>query len=224
MDAVIDVAVIDIDGTLVDTNYHHAVAWFRAFREVGVTVPVWRVHRAIGMGGDRLVAAVAGDEVEHEHGDRVRALWAERFAPMLEEVTPLDGARELLVALRDRDVAVVLASSGKPEHVDHHLDLLDARKIVAGWTTAEDVSDTKPAPDLLEVALDKAPDGAVVTIGDSTWDCQAAGRLALPAVAVRTGGFGADELTAAGAVAVYDDLPALRADLADLPAARPARR
>ncbi len=214
------VAVIDVDGTLVDTNYHHAVAWFRAFREVGVTVPVWRVHRAIGMGGDRLVAAVAGDEVEAAHGDRVREVWAEMFDPMLPEIAPLAGARELLVTMADRGYAVVLASSGKPEHVDHYLDLLDVRKIVHGWTTAEDVSDTKPAPDLLAVALEKAPaepaDGSL-TIGDSVWDCAAAGRLNLPAVAVRTGGFGVDELTEAGAVAVYDDLPSLRANLAVLP-------
>lgn len=215
-------AVIDVDGTLVDTNYHHAVAWFRAFREAGVTVPVWRVHRAIGMGGDRLVAAVAGDTVEDEHGDRVRESWAEQFAPMLDEIPVLDGARELLVALRDHGHEVVLASSGKPEHVDHYLDLLDARKVVAGWTTAEDVSATKPAPDLLEVALHKAAAAEVVTIGDSVWDCAAAGKLGIPAVAVRTGGFGAEELTAAGAVAVYDDLPALRANLDGLPAARPS--
>lgn len=217
------IAVIDVDGTLVDTNYHHAVAWFRAFRDVGVTVPVWRVHRAIGMGGDRLVAAVAGEDVEAEHGDEVRARWAERFAPMLPEITLLDGARDLLVALRDRGDGAVLASSGKPEHVDHYLDLLDARKIVEGWTTAEDVSDTKPAPDLIEVALGKVPDGEVVTFGDSVWDCEAAGKLGLPAVVVRSGGFGADELTDAGAVAVYDDLRSLRANLDALPARRPSR-
>ncbi len=210
------VAVVDVDGTLVDTNYHHSVAWFRAFRRVGVTVPVWRVHRAIGMGGDRLVAAVAGDEVEAEHGDDVRAAWAEEFAPMLAEVAPLAGARELLLALRDHDFAVVLASSGKPEHVDHYLDLLSAKDIVHGWTTAEDVSDTKPAPDLIEVALDKAPGDDVVTIGDSVWDCRAAAKLDLPTVAVRTGGFGVDELTEAGAVAVYDDLAELRAHLTEL--------
>jgi phosphoglycolate phosphatase-like HAD superfamily hydrolase len=220
------IAVIDVDGTLVDTNYHHAVAWFRAFRRVGVTVPVWRVHRAIGMGGDRLVAEVAGDEVERAHGDEVRALWAECFAPMLPEITPLEGARELLAAFRARGDAVVLASSGKPEHVDHYLDLLDARPIIDGWTTAADVDATKPATDLLEVALDRteagAEDGAeVVTIGDSVWDCQAARRLGVPSVGLRTGGFGTDELTDAGAAEVYDDLTELRANLATLPTASP---
>ncbi len=217
------IALIDVDGTLVDTNYHHAVAWFRAFQRAGVTVPVWRVHRAIGMGGDRLVAEVAGDEVENAHGDKVRELWTECFAPMLPEIVPLEGARDLLLAFREGGHAVVLASSGKPEHIDHYLDLLDARSIIDGWTTAEDVDATKPATDLLEVALDRTEaDDEVVTIGDSVWDCEAARRLGVPSVGLRTGGFGTDELTDAGATCVYDDLAALRANLATLPTGRPA--
>ena len=222
----VKVAAVDVDGTLVDSNYQHAVAWFRAFREFDVTVPVWRVHRAIGMGGDRLVAAVAGDEVERRHGDALRAAWAELFDPMLGEITGLDGARELLRALRDNDFSVVLASSGKPEHVHHYLDLLAARSLVDGWTTADDVDATKPAPDLIEVALDKAAgdDVRALAIGDSVWDCHAAGRIGVPTAAVRTGGFGADELTEAGAVTVCDDLAALAACLPDLRTAAPRRR
>lgn len=222
----VKVAVVDVDGTLVDSNYQHAVAWFRAFRRCDLTVPVWRIHRAIGMGGDRLVAAVAGDEVERRHGDTLRAVWAELFDPVLGEITVLDGARELLHALRDNDFTVVLASSGKPEHVHHYLDLLDARSLVDGWTTAADVEETKPAPDLIEVALAKVrhDDVRALTVGDSIWDCHAAGRLGIPTAAVRTGGFGADELTKAGAVSVLDDLPALIACLPDLPTAAPRRR
>jgi HAD superfamily hydrolase (TIGR01549 family) len=203
-------ALVDVDGTLVDTNYHHTVAWCRAFRDVGVVVPAWRIHRAIGMGGDRLVAKVAGDAVEKEHGDDARAAWADRFQPMLAEIEPIAGARDMLLALRDADYTVVLASSGKPEHIDHYLDLLDAREIVHGWTTSADVEDTKPAPDLLKVALDKAPTGSeVVTIGDSVWDCEAAQRIDVPAIAVLTGGFGEQELRDAGAISVYEDLPEL---------------
>ncbi len=214
--------MIDVDGTLVDTNYHHAVAWFRAFRRAGVTVPVWRVHRAIGMGGDRLVAAVAGDDVEAARGDEVRELWAECFAPMLPEITPLDGARDLLFAFRERGHGVVLASSGKPDHVDHYLDLLGARPIIDGWTTAADVEATKPAPDLLAVALSKTGTrDEIVTIGDSVWDCLAARELGVPSVGLRTGGYGTDELLGAGATVVYDDLPTLRANLATLPSGRP---
>jgi phosphoglycolate phosphatase-like HAD superfamily hydrolase len=105
---------------------------------------------------------------------------------------------------------VVLASSGKPEHIDHYLDLLDAREIVHGWTTASDVEDTKPAPDLLQVALDKAPaHDDVITIGDSIWDCLAANRISIPSIAVLTGGFAEAELRDAGASEVYADLPTL---------------
>jgi HAD superfamily hydrolase (TIGR01549 family) len=202
-------ALVDVDGTLVDTNYHHTVAWCRAFRDHGVVVPAWRVHRAIGMGGDRLVGEVAGDEVEDKLGDDIRAAWVDRFRPMLDEIEPIAGARDLLLALGAANYTVVLASSGKPEHVDHYLDLLDAREIVRGWTTAEDVESTKPAPDLLQVALDKAPDSEVVTIGDSVWDCHAAQRIDVPAITVLTGGFAEQELRDAGAIAVYEDLPEL---------------
>jgi HAD superfamily hydrolase (TIGR01549 family) len=214
-----DVVVLDVDGTLVDTNYHHALAWYRAFRRYDITVPVWRLHRAIGMGGDELVGHVAGEEVEQRYGDQVRAAWAEEFQPMLAEVRPLAGAGELLAAVRDSGRRLVLASSGKPEHVDAYLDLLDARRYAEAWTTAEDVDNSKPAPDLLVVALRQVDADRAVVVGDSVWDCIAARRLDLPPVAVRTGGFSAEELRAAGADRVYEDLPALTDDLAELPVA-----
>jgi HAD superfamily hydrolase (TIGR01509 family) len=218
-------AVVDIDGTLVDTNYHHAIAWVRAFRDVKVVVPAVKAHRAIGMGGDRLVAAVAGEDVEAEHGDTVREAWAAHFDEMLDEIEPLAGAHDFLAALRAAGYTVVLASSGKPDHIERYVDLVGARDLVHGWTTAEDVSDTKPAPDLLTTAMDKAPDpGAeAVTIGDSVWDCQAAKKIHVPSVGVLTGGFGAAELTDAGAAVVYEDLPQLCAHLDELPTATPVR-
>jgi len=218
-------AVVDIDGTLVDTNYHHAIAWVRAFRDVKVVVPAVKAHRAIGMGGDRLVAAVAGEHVEAEHGDAVREAWASHFNEMLDEIEPLEGAHEFLAALREAGYTVVLASSGKPDHVDRYVDVVGARDLVHGWTTAEDVSDTKPAPDLLTTAMDKAPDpdAQTVTIGDSVWDSRAARKIHVPTVGVLTGGFSAAELTEAGAAVVYEDLPQLCAHLDDLPTAAPVR-
>lgn len=207
--------VLDVDGTLVDTNYHHAVAWLRAFRGVDVTVPAWRVHRAIGMGGDRLVAAVAGDKVEQDHGDEVRAAWERHFDEMLPEIQPLEGAHRLVRAATDLGLAVVLASSGKRKHVEHYLKLLDPGDIA--WTTSDDVEDSKPAPDLIEVALREVKSERAVVVGDSVWDCDAATRAGLPSIGLLTGGFGEDELVDRGASAVYPDLDTLRAELADLP-------
>ncbi|WP_448642036.1 HAD family hydrolase [Geodermatophilus sp. URMC 63] len=201
------VAVLDVDGTLVDTNYQHALAWYRAFRSLGETFPVWRIHRLIGMGGDQLVSAIGGDELEERIGDEARERWVAEVDPMIEEVAPLPGARDLLAGLRERGHRVVLASSGKPHHVDHYLDLLDARDVAEAWTTSGDVEATKPAPDLLQVALRKLgepEDAASVLVGDSVWDVEAAKNAGMPAVVVRSGGFGDDELRDAGAVALFD--------------------
>src|SRR4051794_37754520 len=129
-------AILDIDGTLVDTNYHHAVAWFRALRQHGHVVPIWRIHRHIGMGGDQLVAAILSPEVEESEGEAIRAAEAALYLTFIEEVEPLRGARALLEDLRDLGRPVVLASSAKANEVDHYLDLLDARELADGWTTA----------------------------------------------------------------------------------------
>jgi HAD superfamily hydrolase (TIGR01549 family) len=211
------VALVDVDGTLVDTNYQHALSWYRAFRRHDLTFPLWRIHRHIGMGGDQLVPALAGAEVERRHGDDLREAWTEEFGAFLDEIAPVEGAHELLAALRERGTRVVLASSGKPEHVDVFLDLIDGRSVAEAWTTSEDVQHTKPAPDLLAVALQKLggsgdlpdDDTDVVVIGDSTWDCIAAGRLGARSVALRTGGFARDELLDAGADEVFESLPDL---------------
>ena len=212
-----DTAILDIDGTLVDTNYHHALAWYRAFRRFDLVIPAWRLHRHIGMGGDQMVAAVAGDDVEEQHGDELREAWTEEFAPLIDEIAPLPGARELLEEVRRRGYRLVLASSGKPDHTDHYLDLLDARSLAEAWTTSKDVDATKPAPDLLEVAMSKVDGGRPVLVGDTTWDCIAARRIDVPAVAVLTGGFSAEELRAAGAGWVFDSLVDLRDRLDETP-------
>jgi beta-phosphoglucomutase-like phosphatase (HAD superfamily) len=119
-------AILDIDGTLVDTNYQHAIAWFRAFRRHRVTPPIWRIHRHIGMGGDQLVGAVAGKEVERRLGEHIRETEAELYMELISEVEPLEDARELIADLESRVDSVVLASSAKQHEVDRYLDLLDA--------------------------------------------------------------------------------------------------
>jgi HAD superfamily hydrolase (TIGR01509 family) len=204
-------AILDIDGTLVDTNYQHAIAWFRAFRARGVTLPIWRIHRHIGMGGDQLVAALAGDELEEREGDRIRELEGQRYMELIDEVRPLEGARELITDLKERMDKVVLASSAKEEEVEHYLDLLDARDLADGWTTSADVEATKPEPDLVHAAMDKAQADSGLMIGDSVWDCEAAARAGLETVAVLTGGFSEQELRDAGARDVFEHLDELRA-------------
>ena len=184
---------------------------------VDVTVPAWRVHRAIGMGGDKLVAAVAGDKVEQDHGDAVRQAWERCFDEMLDEVQPFEGAHRLVRAATDMGLAVVLASSGKRKHVEHYLKLLDPGDVA--WTTSDDVEDSKPAPDLIQVAMREVHGERAVVIGDSVWDCEAAARVGLPSIGLLTGGFGEDELLDHGASAVYPDLDSLRAELSDLPLA-----
>ena len=215
-----DTAIFDVDGTLVDTNYQHALAWYRAFRRQDITLPIWRLHRAIGMGGDKLVAEVAGDDVEKAHGDALRDAWETEFEKMIDEVEPFAGARELLTEVKDRGFRLVLASSGKAKHVEHFLDLIDGKSVADAWTTSEDAEQSKPAPDLVQVAMDKVSGAHGVMIGDSTWDAIAAGNTGIPAVAVRTGGFSVQELKDAGALSVHDSLVDLRKHLDDTPLGR----
>ena len=216
------IAVLDVDGTLIDSNYHHALAWYRALRSVGETWPVWRLHRLIGMGGDQLVTALGGEDLERRVGDRVREQQGKEVDGLIEEMAPLPGARDLLLAIKERGHRLVLASSGKERHVDAFLDMLDARDIADDWTSSADVEASKPAPDLLHVALQKLgapPDAPSAMIGDSVWDVEAAKRAGMPAFVVRSGGFGDDELRNAGAVALYDTPADLAKALDDTPLA-----
>lgn len=220
-------AILDVDGTLVDTNYQHAIAWHRAFRRHGIVLPLWRIHRHIGMGGDQLVPALCGERVDAELGDKVRAAEAEAYlGELIEEVEPLDGARELVRVLKERGHPVVLASSAKAEEVERYVDLLDARAVADGWTTSADVDSTKPEPDLVAAAMSKAtaargadgvPAGHAVMVGDSTWDCRAARRAGLDTIGVLTGGFSEEELREAGAALVFESLPELCVRLEETP-------
>jgi phosphoglycolate phosphatase len=203
------VVLFDVDGTLVDSNYQNALAWYSAFRAVGLVIPVWRIHRHMGMGGDQLVTAVAGERVENQLGDALRTLWSEAFAPMIDGIAVVDGATELLRACAGSGLQVILASSGAAEHVEHYLDLLDARDVIHAWTTSADVARTKPDPGLLHLARNRSDGGPATMVGDSPWDVEAARRAGLPTVTVLTGGFSRDELEQAGSSAVVSTLPEL---------------
>jgi HAD superfamily hydrolase (TIGR01509 family) len=213
----VDLAILDIDGTLVDTNYQHALAWYRAFRRHDVVLAIWRIHRHIGMGGDQLVSALTDERIERRLGERIRAAEAELYAAMIDEVEPMRDARRLLVDIQARGHKVLLASSAKQGEVDHYLDLLDARELADGWTSSADVQATKPEPDLVHAALHKADADAssAVMVGDTPWDVRAAKRAGVPTIAVLTGGFSEQELREAGAVAVFESVAELRRSLDD---------
>jgi HAD superfamily hydrolase (TIGR01509 family) len=212
-------AVLDIDGTLVDTNYQHAIAWFRAFAHYGIVLPIWRIHRHIGMGGDQVVTALCGEDTEAQLGDDVRDAEGEEYAKLIGEVRTMEGSRELIESLKQRGHAVVLASSAKQDEVDAYLDLLDARDLADAWTTSADVDSTKPAPDLVHSAVDRvgADLAEAVMVGDTPWDVKAAWAAEVPTLAVLTGGFSASELREAGAVAVYESVAELTRDLDQSP-------
>jgi HAD superfamily hydrolase (TIGR01509 family) len=210
-------AILDIDGTLVDTNYHHAIAWFRAFRRHDISIALWRIHRHIGMGGDQMVEALTDEQTERSHGDAIRDAEKQLYGELIGEVQTMNGARELISELKRRGHKVVFASSAKEDEVDVYLDLLDAHEPADAWTTSADVEATKPAPDLVHAALDKVGASAsdAVMIGDTPWDVSAALKAEVRTLAVLTGGFGAEELHEAGAAAVYESVGELCSKLDD---------
>jgi HAD superfamily hydrolase (TIGR01549 family) len=215
-----DTAIFDVDGTLVDTNYQHALAWFRAFRRYDITRPMWRIHRGIGMGGDLFVSAIAGREVEEAHGEDLRDAWAEEFDKLVGEIQPFEGAHELLAEVKERGFRLVLASSGKTEHVEAFLDLIDGKSLADAWTTSDDVEKSKPEPDIVAAALAKVGGASGIMVGDSIYDAQAAAKLNIPTLGVRTGGFSVGELQEAGVLQVFDSLVAFRNALDGTPLAR----
>lgn len=215
------IAILDIDGTLVDTNYQHAIAWYRAFRRHGIVLPIWRIHRHLGMGGDQVVEALTDEQTENELGDALREAERELYFELIDEVEPMDGARELISELGQRGHVVVLASSAKEEEVERYLDLLDARELADAWTTSADVEATKPAPDLVNSALEKVGGSAddALMVGDTPWDVKAAGRAGVDTLAVLTGGFAIEELRESGAREVFESVADLRAGLERTPLA-----
>ncbi len=196
--------LFDIDGTLVDSTYHHAIAWQRAFDRHDVHLPLWRIHRTIGMGGDKLVAEVAGDEVESRLGDTLRDAWKQEYLQIKAEVLPLHGAADLVRGLADDGYAVALASSGDPAFAEEALDDLDLRRHVQVLKTSADVEGSKPEPDLVEVTLEALGTRRAVLVGDTPYDVESAARAGLKCLGLRSGGYSQAELEEAGAALVVD--------------------
>jgi HAD superfamily hydrolase (TIGR01549 family) len=206
--------VVDIDGTLVDSAYHHTLAWARAFARSKVFIPASTLHRHVGMGGDEFVPAVAGRACDDGIGDDVRAAHDELYLQMLDEVRAFPDAKPFLRRVRDLGLRSVLATSAKEGELERYLELLDADDLTDGWTSAEDVERTKPHPDLVHAAIERGGAEAAFMVGDATWDAVAAREAGVPMLGVLTGGFSATELEAAGASGVFSSVGDLGSELA----------
>jgi len=198
--------LFDIDGTLVDSNYLHVDAWGRAFEKVGHPVEAWRIHRSIGLDSDRLVETLLGDDAD-ELGNRAKQLHTDLYGEMFDRLIPLPGAVELLHALAAAGIRVVLATSAPEDELHVLTGVLDSDDALHATTSSDDVDTAKPEPDIVNVALERAGVKAseALFVGDAVWDMVAAERAGVQSIGVRTGGFGADELTDAGATRVFDD-------------------
>jgi HAD superfamily hydrolase (TIGR01549 family) len=209
-------AILDVDGTLIDNNYQHALAWHHALRREDIVVPVWKLHRAVGVGGDKFVARVAGDEAEERLGDTIREHESEIFDSMIDDIAAFDGATEFVRELKDRGLTVVLASSGSAEDIERFVELLEIGDLVE-VITSDDVDASKPAPDLVEAALERIEGAESVMVGDTPYDVEAAERAGIGTIAVLSGGFPEADLREAGAKAIYESVDALRRELDSSP-------
>lgn len=217
--------LFDVDGTLVDSNRLHAQAWTDAFAQFGIAIPVDTVQGQIGKGGDTLMPALLDPAIVDEHGEAISQarsnIFKERYA---DRVEPFSDVAALFHRARQDGWTIVLATSSPGEELEPHLDRLGVRNLIDAVTTADDAERSKPHPDIFAAALEKAGVAAMdaIVIGDSPYDMEAASKLGIPAIAVRSGGFDDRTLTNAGAVALFDhpaDLLA-RYDVSPLAAAR----
>jgi HAD superfamily hydrolase (TIGR01509 family) len=209
--------LFDIDGTLMDTVYLHTVAWWEALRQQGVRVGMARIHRGVGMGSDHLLDALLGAERDRGGDEALSAAHDTLYAQFWSRLVPLPGAHDLLHACAVRGWRVVLASSAKEEEAGVMVRALDAGGVVAAVTTASDVESSKPAPDLVRQALEKAgvPAERAIFVGDAAWDGQAARKAGVRCLGVLSGGWTREELREAGMAAVYDSPADLLAHLDD---------
>jgi HAD superfamily hydrolase (TIGR01509 family) len=209
--------LLDLDGTLVDSNYFHVEAWFRAFAARGHLVPMARIHRLVGMGADQLLEELLG-----EYDESFEDGWQEQFAKLRDDIPALPGAADLARAVKERGATVLLATSGKPDDVEVLRRTLGADEWIDGAVNSSEVESSKPEPDIFAKALEVAgaePTDAIV-VGDTVWDVRAASACGIPCVALTCGGISAAELVEAGAVAVYRDPEALVAARDDSPVGR----
>ncbi|MEV4638896.1 HAD family hydrolase [Actinoplanes sp. NPDC049548] len=207
--------LFDVDGTLVDTTYLHAVAWWEALRQHDKDVPMAEIHRAIGMGSDKILDHLLGADRDKSDDEHMATAHDILYGAWWERLRPLPGAADLLRACADLGLAVVLASSAKGAELTKLRRVIDADDVITAATSSADAEESKPAPDILQAALDQSDvdPQQCVFVGDAVWDVKAAGKLGIPCIGLACGGTSADELTAAGAIETYKDPAALLAAL-----------
>ncbi|HEU5033426.1 MAG TPA: HAD family hydrolase [Mycobacteriales bacterium] len=209
--------VFDVDGTLVDTNYLHVVAWWHAFRSAGHDIEMVRFHQTIGQGGERFVETILG------HRDQaITDAHTDYYSPYLHQLVAFPAAADLLRAVKKRGLKVALATSASKKQAEHLTAALDADDVIDAVTTKDDAEESKPDPDIVQAALDRAgldPQRSVF-VGDTVWDVEAAGRAGLECICLRTGGVAEEQLRDAGAIAVYRDARHLLDGIDDSPIGR----
>jgi phosphoglycolate phosphatase-like HAD superfamily hydrolase len=198
--------LFDVDGTLIDSSYFHATAWWQAFRREGLDIEMSAIHRRVGMGGDKLIQSLIPDcpkdmleDLKSAHGAVFSTFW-----PTLR---PFDSVRDLLSACSEAGLAVGLASSAQERDLEVSRHIIDAGSSIDAWTSSNDAEESKPAPDILVACLEKlgvSPEDAVF-VGDAVWDVKAGAAIGVPVIALTCGGISEAELRDAGAAEVYDN-------------------
>jgi len=195
--------LFDVDGTLVDTNYLHTVAWSRALRDAGEWAPMNAIHRLVGMGGDNLIPKLLGH-------DCPRAMEARsgHYRELIGEARPFPGAKALIASVHELGLITALATSSPSDELNSLLDILDITGVLDAKTTADDIGISKPDPEVFLTAMEVASldPARTLAIGDSVWDVEAANRAGVGCLAVESGGFSQHELNEAGALHVYKDV------------------
>jgi HAD superfamily hydrolase (TIGR01509 family) len=202
--------LFDVDGTLVDTNYLHTLAWSRSFTDVGEWAPMNAIHRLIGMGSDQLVPQLIGHDSAEATARRPI-----RYGELIGEARPFPGAAQLVHEIHGRGVAVVLATSAPQQELDTLVEVLGVREVLDAVTTADDVGKSKPDPEVFikAIAAGDVDASRCLAVGDSVWDVEAAAAAGLPCIGIESGGFSRHELAETGAIAVYKDTAQLLAQL-----------
>jgi len=205
--------LFDVDGTLVDTTYLHTVAWWEALRQNDADAPMAEIHRSIGMGSDKILDHLLGPDRDTDQDDKLSQAHDILYGAWWERLRPLPGAADLLRACAERGLTVVLASSAKQDELKQLRRVVDADDVIEAATSSADAEQSKPAPDILQAALDQSgvDPANCVFVGDAVWDVKAAAKLDIPCIGLTCGGTSAAELTEAGAVATYENPAALLA-------------